>query len=149
MEDTILNGKTFCGVCSQKVVALTGAGISVASGISPFEDRGGLWEKYDRRKLPILKISGEIPIWVMLKRGSGGGGEGTAQFRAFIPGQDEKGLSAVYSSIDGFTRKRATKRDQYHGNTTRLVCLSCSALFSYREMNLGSLLLIALHAVEY
>ncbi|MBT8339617.1 MAG: RNA polymerase subunit sigma, partial [Desulfatitalea sp.] len=35
--------------CAQaaKAVALTGAGISVESGIPPFRGKGGLWEKID------------------------------------------------------------------------------------------------------
>ena len=31
----------------QKLVVLTGAGISAESGISTFRDSGGLWEGYD------------------------------------------------------------------------------------------------------
>jgi NAD-dependent deacetylase len=29
------------------VIALTGAGVSVESGIPPFRGKGGLWEKFD------------------------------------------------------------------------------------------------------
>ena len=32
---------------AKNVVALTGAGISVESGIPPFRGKGGIWEKYD------------------------------------------------------------------------------------------------------
>ena len=32
---------------SHQTVALTGAGISVESGIPPFRGKGGLWEKFD------------------------------------------------------------------------------------------------------
>ncbi len=32
---------------SKYAVALTGAGISVESGIPPFRGEGGLWEKFD------------------------------------------------------------------------------------------------------
>ena len=32
---------------SQKTLALTGAGISVESGIPDFRSRGGLWERFD------------------------------------------------------------------------------------------------------
>ena len=36
-----------CLASARHVVALTGAGISVESGIPPFRGEGGLWEKYD------------------------------------------------------------------------------------------------------
>ena len=32
---------------AKKAVALTGAGISVESGIPPFRGKGGIWEKID------------------------------------------------------------------------------------------------------
>ena len=32
---------------SNRLVAFTGAGISVESGIAPFRGRGGLWEQHD------------------------------------------------------------------------------------------------------
>ena len=36
---------------STNTVALTGAGISVESGIPPFRGKGGLWEKIDPMEL--------------------------------------------------------------------------------------------------
>ena len=43
------------GFAPKKVVALTGAGISVASGISPFRGPGGLWEKYDPEEVANIE----------------------------------------------------------------------------------------------
>ncbi|MFW5663545.1 MAG: SIR2 family NAD-dependent protein deacylase [bacterium] len=34
-------------MANEKIVVLTGAGVSAESGISTFRDSGGLWEKYD------------------------------------------------------------------------------------------------------
>ena len=44
--------KRFASV--KKVTALTGAGISVASGIMPFRGKGGLWEKYDPEEVASI-----------------------------------------------------------------------------------------------
>jgi hypothetical protein len=38
---------------SRYLTAFTGAGISVESGIPPFRGEGGLWNKYDSRKLEL------------------------------------------------------------------------------------------------
>ncbi|MCX5884525.1 MAG: RNA polymerase subunit sigma, partial [Proteobacteria bacterium] len=34
-------------VKAKRIVAITGAGMSVESGIATFRGQGGLWEKYD------------------------------------------------------------------------------------------------------
>ena len=42
-------------ISAGRVVALTGAGISVASGIMPFRGQGGLWEKYDPEEMASIE----------------------------------------------------------------------------------------------
>ncbi|MGI6319216.1 MAG: NAD-dependent deacylase [Firmicutes bacterium] len=133
------------GFAPKKVVALTGAGISVASGISPFRGPGGLWEKYDPEEVANIENFRRNPrsSWVMLK-------EVLEVVEKALPNSahlslarmEKKGFisSVITQNIDGLHQKAGNKTViEYHGNTTRLVCLSCSALFSYREIDLGSL----------
>ena len=54
----------------KNVVALTGAGISVESGIPPFRGKGGVWEKYDPMEYAHIDAFMKDPekVWrVLLK----------------------------------------------------------------------------------
>ncbi|BBO85519.1 NAD-dependent deacylase [Desulfosarcina ovata subsp. sediminis] len=53
---------------AKKTVALTGAGISVESGIPPFRGKGGLWEKLDPMKYAHIDAFLEDPetVWNVL-----------------------------------------------------------------------------------
>jgi NAD-dependent deacetylase len=46
------------------IVVLTGAGVSVASGLRPYRGPGGLWEEAGRAEelLPILLQAGSSPL---------------------------------------------------------------------------------------
>jgi NAD-dependent deacetylase len=43
---------------AKNVVALTGAGISVESGIPPFRGKGGIWEKFDPMEFAHIEKCG-------------------------------------------------------------------------------------------
>ena len=51
-----------------RIVALTGAGISVESGIPPFRGKGGLWEKYDPMKYAHIDafLNNPADVWQYL-----------------------------------------------------------------------------------
>src|SRR4030042_6315439 len=55
-------------VNSKRAVALTGAGISVESGIPPFRGKGGLWDKYDPEEYTHINafMQNPVKIWKML-----------------------------------------------------------------------------------
>jgi NAD-dependent deacetylase len=58
-------------VHAKNVVALTGAGISVESGIPPFRGKGGLWEKFDPMEYAHIDAFKKDPakVWNVLIRG--------------------------------------------------------------------------------
>jgi len=53
---------------AKRVVALTGAGISVESGIPPFRGKGGVWEKYDPMEYAHIDAFMKDPekVWKVL-----------------------------------------------------------------------------------
>ncbi len=55
-------------VKAKHVVALTGAGISVESGIPPFRGKGGLWEKFDPMEVAHINsfMSNPEKVWRLL-----------------------------------------------------------------------------------
>ncbi|WP_246804387.1 Sir2 family NAD-dependent protein deacetylase [Desulfosarcina cetonica] len=69
---------------AKKAVALTGAGISVESGIPPFRGKGGLWEKIDPMKYAHIDAFLEDPktVWDVDQKHENGSGQGTSQCRA-------------------------------------------------------------------
>jgi NAD-dependent deacetylase len=54
---------------SQLTIALTGAGISVESGIPDFRSRGGLWDKFDPEEYATIYAFKDNPekVWRMLQ----------------------------------------------------------------------------------
>lgn len=55
---------------ARRAVALTGAGISIDSGIPPFRGKGGLWEKFDPMEIAHIDAFRRDPakVWSILVR---------------------------------------------------------------------------------
>jgi NAD-dependent deacetylase len=53
---------------ARNVVALTGAGISIESGIPPFRGKGGLWERFDPKEFAYIDAFMRDPakVWKIL-----------------------------------------------------------------------------------
>ena len=53
---------------ARHVVALTGAGISIESGIPPFRGKGGLWERFDPMEIAHIDAFMRDPakVWNVL-----------------------------------------------------------------------------------
>jgi len=125
-----------------QTVVLTGAGISVASGIMPFRGKGGLWEKYDPEEMASLEGFRRNPqkAWVMHK-------EVLEVVEKALPNpahlslaeMEKKGYisSIITQNIDGLHQKAGSRKViEFHGNVRNLVCLGCEALYPAREIEL-------------
>jgi NAD-dependent deacetylase len=116
-------------------VALTGAGISTASGIPDFRSPGGLWNRVDPSIFDISYFNSRPDItWMKYL-------EMIEEIRDKQPNPahtalaklEEKGyLKAVITqNIDGLHQKAGSKNVlEIHGNAYRAVCTSCGARYS-------------------
>jgi NAD-dependent deacetylase len=113
--------------------AVTGAGISVESGVAPFRGKGGMWEKVDPMKIAHIDafMRDPVPYWQM--RGpfieSLGAIEPNPGHLA-LAGMQRIGMLGpiVTQNIDGL-HQRAGSDDvlEFHGNVASLRCLECGA----------------------
>jgi len=116
---------------SKKTIALTGAGISVESGIAPFRGNGGLWEKYDPYEYAHIEsfMSNPEKSWLMLKE------MGKHIFKASpnsahhsLTTLQQQGIlgSIITQNVDNLHQEAGSRKViEFHGNYKKLVCLSC------------------------
>jgi len=125
---------------ASKVVALTGAGISVESGIPAFRGSQGLWDKYDPMEYATIEAFRANPfkIWKMLRELSdlvvgakpNPGHTGLAELE-FIG----KLSSIVTQNVDGLHQAAgSTSVIEFHGNGRNLVCMACRRRYSREEI---------------
>jgi NAD-dependent deacetylase len=118
---------------SQRTVALTGAGISVESGIPPFRGKGGLWEKIDPMTVAHIDAFLDDPemVWNVLIK------EMKILLDTAQPNPAHTGLAdlerlgilktVITQNVDGL-HQMAGSRDviEFHGTFARHSCLDCN-----------------------
>ncbi len=130
---------------SRHAMALTGAGISVDSGIPAFRGAQGLWDKYDPSEYAHISsfMGNPAKVWGMLKE----------LYQIMEKAQpnpahyalahlEEMGIlkSLVTQNVDGLHKRAGSKRViEFHGNGDTLICLSCGLEYPVREVSLESL----------
>jgi NAD-dependent deacetylase len=122
-------------------VALTGAGISVESGIPAFRGSQGLWDRYDPMEFAHIEsfLADPGKVWRMLVEL----GNIVAQARpnpghlALAQLESMGHLRAVITqNIDGLHQTAGNKNViEFHGNGQRLVCLSCNKTYAPQVVN--------------
>lgn len=116
---------------SQKTIALTGAGISVESGIPDFRSAQGLWSKYDPEEYAHISAFRSNPekVWRMLKEMTELvlGAEPNPAHIALAELERMGLLSAVITqNVDGLHQRAGSKAViEFHGSNQWLVCLEC------------------------
>ena len=112
-------------------VALTGAGISVDSGIPAFRGSQGLWERFDPMEYATIGAFLRDPekVWRMLSEMMGilAAARPNPGHLALARLEGEGRLrSVITQNIDGLHQAAGSRRViEYHGNPDELLCLSC------------------------
>lgn len=130
------------------VVALSGAGISVESGIPPFRGPGGVWTKYgepDMRGYDRF-LADPKAWWQARLRGEGARPE-MRSFEAARPNPGHYALAElermgvlrhiITQNVDNLHYEAGnTKVAEIHGNRAKLRCIACHARFNRDEFTI-------------
>jgi len=120
--------------------ALTGAGISVESGIPDFRSAGGLWERYDIMQYGTISAFRSNPekVWKMLA-------EMEEVVKKARPNPAHKALgrledmgllqAVITQNIDNLHQEGgSTNVIELHGNSKTLVCLWCHRHYHFHKV---------------
>jgi NAD-dependent deacetylase len=116
---------------SRKAVAITGAGISVESGIPDFRSPGGLWERFDPLEYATIRAFEKNPakVWVMLKemdRILVRARPNPAHYALADLEKRDMLLGVITQNVDNLHQAAGSQNVvEYHGNAHRFVCLNC------------------------
>ncbi|MCK3686154.1 NAD-dependent deacylase [Maribellus sp. YY47] len=130
---------------SNYTIAFTGAGISVESGVPPFRGEHGLWNKYNPEVLDLgYYLDHADECWVYIR-------EIFYDFFAdakpnpahlVLAEMEQKGLlqAVITQNIDNLHYEAGNKMvHEFHGNSKKLKCLKCEAVYDVSEVDLKSL----------
>ena len=126
---------------SKKTIALTGAGISVESGIPDFRSAGGLWERFNPMEYGTIEAFQADPekVWQLLEEVSHLLARARPNPAHIGLGRlQEMGLlhTIITQNVDFLHQEGgATRVIEYHGNAKTLSCLWCHQ--RYNEDQLG------------
>jgi NAD-dependent deacetylase len=130
---------------SRFAIALTGAGISVESGIPDFRSAGGLWSKYDPLEFAYIEAFRANPakVWKMLVELDEVllSARPNAAHLALAELEKRGMLRAVITqNVDSLhQRAGSTTVVEFHGNNRSLRCDSCSKRFDREFVSFKSL----------
>jgi NAD-dependent deacetylase len=134
-------GKAARMLCDSRLtLALTGAGISVESGIPDFRSPGGLWERYDPAEYGTIWAfrADPVKVWRMIQ-------EVSEMVNRAQPNPAHLGLARLQNwgllhtiitqNIDSLHQMAGASRViEYHGSSRTLSCLSCERRFKAEEV---------------
>ena len=128
---TVIRKATELVRTARYLTAFTGAGISVESGIPPFRGEGGLWSRYDPRILELdYFLAHPERSWPVLReifyRHFGTARPNKAH--EVLAAWESRGLLKllITQNIDRLHHEAGSRAVvEFHGNSRRLVCLSC------------------------
>lgn len=133
-------------MASKCAVALTGAGISVESGIPPFRGKGGIWERVDPMEFGHIDTFEQDPgkVWRVLIRdlkeiidraAPNDGHKGLARLEAM-------GLltAVITQNVDGLHQMAGNREVlEFHGNCAWQRCMDCGGKTRTQEVDISRL----------
>ncbi len=126
------------------VAALTGAGISVESGIPPFRGKGGLWEKIDPMEFAHIDtfIRDPVKVWNLLLKDMKkiiDKAEPNAAHLGLAKLEDIKKLKTIITqNVDGLHQMAGnTDVIEFHGNFAWQKCMNCGNRCETGKVNLS------------
>ncbi|MFO7792944.1 MAG: NAD-dependent deacylase [Candidatus Saliniplasma sp.] len=123
---------------ADRITALTGAGMSVESGIAPFRGENGLWKKFDPQEMASVTAFEKDPerCWKLFKLQIEECLDSAPHKGHYsLVEMEEHGLNSVITqNIDGLHQKAGNEEVlELHGSLDRLICLSCGKQFETSE----------------
>ncbi|MGE4585728.1 MAG: NAD-dependent deacetylase [Mangrovibacterium sp.] len=130
---------------SKHLIAFTGAGISVESGIPAFRGTQGVWTKYDPKVLDLdYFLENPERCWTYIRKIF------YEYFDRSQPNQahlvmarlEKKGVlkSVVTQNIDNLHQEAGSHAvREFHGNSKQLICLKCGRKYAVSEFDLDRL----------
>lgn len=128
---------------SRHTIALTGAGISIDSGIPPFRGKGGLWERFDPFEIAHIDafIRDPARVWTVLVK------EMKDIVDQAAPNDGHRGLAAleqrgllktvITQNIDGLHQMAGnTDVIEFHGNFAWQRCMDCGRKIETRKVDI-------------
>jgi NAD-dependent deacetylase len=131
---------------ARNVVALTGAGISIESGIPPFRGKGGLWERFDPMEIAHIDALMRDPakVWKILvkemkeivdRARPNDGHKGLAKLEA-----RDKLQTIITQNIDGLHQAAGnTDVIEFHGTFAWQRCMDCNKKYETRKVDISEI----------
>lgn len=130
----------------ERVVALTGAGISAESGVPTFRGAGGLWQQYRAEELATPQAFAADPKlvweWYLYRRQLIASAEPNPGHASLVDLENVLGdhWTLITQNVDGLHRRAGNKNPlELHGNIFVNRCNDCSQRYSDDTLNFESL----------
>lgn len=127
---------------AKHLIAFTGAGISVESGIPPFRGKNGLWSKYDPQCLDLDFFHAHPKeAWIAIKS-IFYDFFGTARYNPahqVLANWERKGIlkALITQNIDNLHQEAGSHLViEFHGNSQKLVCEHCQQIYLPKDIDL-------------
>jgi len=123
---------------AQRMIAFTGAGISVESGIPPFRGPDGLWSRYNPQVLDLTYFQHHpADSWQVIKEifyDFFGTARPNPAHEALARLESANFLHAIITQNIDNLHQEAGSRDviEFHGTSRRLTCLSCLKTLNFQ-----------------